>query len=642
MDDAVRRESGRSGFRTQTRLWLCAVLWALPASGCFSTHGGPQDSTETGNPPVLDMHRVALKVSADTVHVTGEKGAVTPGGAAIEITNLTTGEVTKAKANPDGSFNVKVNGSPNDAFVVRAGTGQGGAASAPVYVVRGSAAVGSGADGSLSCEQRDSLALAAFDRALADADKSCASDADCQVVDGTVACQNTCPIAVVSGNGAQQLAVASKAIEAGLCPSAPNVGCPAEAFRCPLDLPAMCVSGQCVRMGATGSLSCQEREQMAGQQIAKAIQSADTSCTVDADCVTVSTATVCHDACGPTVVSQAGQAVIDGWVTRIDRVLCGSFMADGCQFSALPCAAPVTGVTACNNGQCVLNAGSQVGPVDCTSCLAKTLEWGFTGGYIAYEDHSTLGPCVHYTHHRQAACCVNAPGPVPPQVLMSCENDFDACTAITSSGAVLSALANADVQQALAGTTLLYGSDPRHSDGAVFEIKIGSRVIDVGGSCDGAPPNCIPVPPSVQALVDLLTAIDKAELETAACRSFLPECNSIFDAGSGSGTVQVFWHDPISQACLPRAYNGTGGNDNRFNAQAACEAHCGTPAASNCATDRTWQAVCTRCGGLESGCSARAQACAKPCTADVDCASDSVGTKCGMNQVCEAVSFCGM
>jgi hypothetical protein len=331
MDDAVRRESGRSGFRTQTRLWLCAVLWALPASGCFSTHGGPQDSTETGNPPVLDMHRVALKVSADTVHVTGEKGAVTPGGAAIEITNLTTGVVTKAKANADGSFDVEVDGAPNDAFVVRAGTGQGAAASAPVYVVRGSAAVGSGTGGSLSCEQRDSLALAAFERALADADKSCTSDADCQVVQGLVACPNTCPFAAVSGSGAQQLAAAIKAINAGLCP--PSDGCPAQVFHCPAGVPGKCFAGQCGRSGAQGPLSCQDRKQMADEQITQAVDAADKSCNVDADCVAVPTVTDCTGSCGyePVVASQA-KAAIDAVVSSIQGGLCGTFSADGCRW----------------------------------------------------------------------------------------------------------------------------------------------------------------------------------------------------------------------------------------------------------------------------------------------------------------------
>jgi hypothetical protein len=34
--------------------------------------------------------------------------------------------------------------------------------------------------------------------------------------------------------------------------------------------------------------------------------------------------------------------------------------------------------------------------------------------------------------------------------------------------------------------------------------------IEVGGSCEGAPPNCIPAPEGVQALRDLLQQIDQA------------------------------------------------------------------------------------------------------------------------------------
>ena len=97
------------------RIWLLAAALAA----CTNVHG-PKEGTQTGNPPVLDRGRVTLEVSADEVHITGKPGAAAPGGATIEITNLTTGKVIEGTAAADGSFDVRVDGSLDDAFVVRA------------------------------------------------------------------------------------------------------------------------------------------------------------------------------------------------------------------------------------------------------------------------------------------------------------------------------------------------------------------------------------------------------------------------------------------------------------------------------------------------------------------------------------------
>jgi hypothetical protein len=59
---------------------VLALLCLGQLEACFSAHGGPKDSTETGNPPAIDTKLVTLKVSADMVHIAGAKGAVTPGG----------------------------------------------------------------------------------------------------------------------------------------------------------------------------------------------------------------------------------------------------------------------------------------------------------------------------------------------------------------------------------------------------------------------------------------------------------------------------------------------------------------------------------------------------------------------------------
>ncbi len=335
-------------------LWYALCCAALP--GCFASHGGPKDSTETGNPPAIDSKLLSLEVSADEVHIVGEKGAASPGGSTIEITNLATGAVTKAKSAADGSFDVQVDGSPDEAFSLTVSSG--GASSTPVYVVRGDAVVGSGSDGSLSCAQREQLAGAELQLAVTNADKACMVDADCQVVLQDIHCNTNalCGSAVVSQAGQRAIAATTAAINMALCNG--EGGCTAVAASCALAQPvAVCAAGQCQAIGGTqnpSSLSCAEREQMAGDQIAAAIAAADNSCTADADCVAAAAQTACHDSCGPVVTSQAGAAAIAAAVDRINNDVCGKFSGDGCIYTVLPCMPPLAGTPACMSGRCAL------------------------------------------------------------------------------------------------------------------------------------------------------------------------------------------------------------------------------------------------------------------------------------------------
>ena len=72
----------RSAIRLHTRRpWALQLVWWLLAcsvctslAACFASHG-PKDSTETGNPPVIESNAVALHVMADGVHIVGAKWA---------------------------------------------------------------------------------------------------------------------------------------------------------------------------------------------------------------------------------------------------------------------------------------------------------------------------------------------------------------------------------------------------------------------------------------------------------------------------------------------------------------------------------------------------------------------------------------
>jgi hypothetical protein len=382
------------------------MIWLLIAALAACTNAyGPKDSTQTGNPPILDDGRVSLEVSADEVHITGKPAAAKPSGATIEITNLTTSKVITGMAAADGSFDIRVDGSVNDTFAVRLLAD--GKESQVVYVVRGGALVDD------------------------------------------------------------------------------------------------------------GSLSCGEYAELAGAMVAGAIAFADTSCESDSDCVTTGRATACTDACSDQVVSRAGKAMIEAAVAEINGAVCKGFKDAGCRIEGLPCVPPQPSAPRCSAGQCKLvPITMNEDPPSCVSCFTETLQWGLSGGLVAYTDQSELAPCAHYTHRRLTRAN-------PDAVTMACEGDLVACNAVWSTGAVMTAVAQSDVQDALAASPVVYGIDPRGADGNVFEIVLGRKIINVGGPCRDTAPTCVPIPPGVQALVDVLRAIDQQMLSSDECAAFL-------------------------------------------------------------------------------------------------------------------------
>jgi hypothetical protein len=44
--------------------------------------------------------------------------------------------------------------------------------------------------------------------------------------------------------------------------------------------------------------------------------------------------------------------------------------------------------------------------------------------------------------------------------------------------------------------------------------------------------------------------------------------------GTGGGTVQRYYHDPITNECKLFSYRGTGGNANNFETKEHCESYC--------------------------------------------------------------------
>ncbi|HEX6239330.1 MAG TPA: hypothetical protein VFZ61_00495 [Polyangiales bacterium] len=252
--------------KTGTRkLWLLGALAAMLCSGaCTQLHGEPQDGTETGNPPVatpsLNDTLVALVITADEVRVTGEPGAAGPAGATVEVISALTGEVFRGPVAEDGSFDVSVSASKLDSFEVRV-TAAGEPSSSTVYVVPGAAAVTSASGGAtLSCNQRESLALQQLEAVAAQAIKRCRIDSDCTTVSTNSQCNDSCSRYGVSNIDALEIDAAREAIEGGLCKTYKQDGCQFIAQPCaPVPGEVACIGGRTCALVAQDGPSCADK-----------------------------------------------------------------------------------------------------------------------------------------------------------------------------------------------------------------------------------------------------------------------------------------------------------------------------------------------------------------------------------------------
>lgn len=223
-------------------LVLACLITGLSAAGCNMSYK-PDVSTETGNPPVIDSTAVALVVTSDSVHVRGEPGAVTPPRGEVEVTNISSDSVETGPVQRDGSFDIEVNGSVNDTFEVRVVLD--GERSDAVYVIRGGAAIGEGDAGTLSCEQRQSLAYTFLEDAAGEADRSCELDADCEVYVSAAPCLQGCERHVLSQQGRDELAAWESDFVEGICVENGESLCAFPAAGCTNAVTPVCEAGEC-------------------------------------------------------------------------------------------------------------------------------------------------------------------------------------------------------------------------------------------------------------------------------------------------------------------------------------------------------------------------------------------------------------
>jgi hypothetical protein len=493
---------------------LVIVVGSLIAA-CFSANK-PLDSTQTGNPPVIDTERVALRVSRSDVRVIGAAGAVEPGGAKVEVKNLTTGMSFTTKAAADGSFDLTISGSENDAYSVSAKAG--GRTSNPVFVIRGTAAVGDGRDGSLSCEQRNTLAGELLTQAADGADRNCTTDADCSPVIAGASCYSPgCSFAYVSELGRAQIERVGRDIDANLCAEYAVDGCSHALPKCTAPAPAACLMGHCgssVPPAEEPPPSCSSLALRALARLDDAVQAADRSCMVDSDCVRAAVNLSCREACPLAAgFSAAGAASVEAAAREIEANVCSEYNALGCSPEASMCNMNMYEL-ACVDYKCTPRLSMQP-PVtnlpDCVVCLKDYVQWESHEG-PAIESRSYVQPCASYERHRFNGMTGDE---------VTCTTQLVACNAFTSTGAISTALAQSDVQQAVNSpdNPVKFGN----TNTGFFRVTIGMHQIELGGSCEGAPPSCIPVPKGLDDLRTLLQQID------AAFASPMGPCAAIMD-----------------------------------------------------------------------------------------------------------------
>lgn len=343
--------------RLFARLSACLMLCLSPAllGHCGGATDGGLMGTETGNPPVVDSHKLRLVAGATGVELIAQPGAVAA-GAQIRLDNRSSGVSAVVTANSDGSFRVEVTGGALDTFEVTV-THQGGTITLQLTVTTSSEPPPGGELTALSCDQLDTGLTVLVRSAIEPFAAGCTSDADCSSSSLQVGCHRPCGNSyVLAGQEAAAEAAAAQSV-AGSCAEIEQRACPrVPSAECPADLtPAMCHEGTCQAMDFD-RLSCGDLASRAAQLVAVTFANVDRSCNVDADCTTaVVPPASCAYACyfsGPLAAS-----AVEGLrqsIATIEDDVCGAYTLRACApGEQRPCAGPE--VIAPENIVCVEN-----------------------------------------------------------------------------------------------------------------------------------------------------------------------------------------------------------------------------------------------------------------------------------------------
>jgi hypothetical protein len=340
------------GVRAPLTMLLLAALAPLTLARCGgSANDGGGLGTETGNPPVIKKEALHLEVAPGGMRLIGAPGAVTP-GAEVRITNQRTGASAATNAAANGAVELAISGEASDVYEV---TVSRGGQQATVTLTAADLPTDLS---TLSCEALGNALGPVIAKTYAEADHSCAVDADCAERYWGEGCYNRCGSEILAASAVEATSALAEQRITGLCGEIEARGCRNDAPSCPPPSPHVlrCEQGQCVGR-EFDELSCEELSQEASRQRQAAAVAAPRSCAGDDDCALSRNDLSCIDNCGGFSAPVANDArdALESTIAQVEQNLCGQFERDACVVLLLPCV-PAAGEPSarCEQGQCTV------------------------------------------------------------------------------------------------------------------------------------------------------------------------------------------------------------------------------------------------------------------------------------------------
>jgi hypothetical protein len=332
----------------------CLLFAATPT---LLAHCGGETllGTETGNPPGIDSYQLYLERTENGVRVVGGPGAITPAGAQVTITNLSSGERVETSAGADGALDASIAGAPGDEYEV---TASSGGQQVTQMVSFTQLAARQDLDG-VSCAALEDTLNESLRTANGAADTTCSVDTDCVEVGygSGASCYTGCGVGLMS-------VASSLAIRAAVAESTASV-CTALGA-CDRSLPQPCASGgtlafptcregQCQSLDPV-SAACDNLNLATRSRFTAIVGASDRTCSEDNDCVVAQPAATCVHTCGDQVsIARSGADDLTARIqAEVEQPLCPIVDQRGCQEPEPPCAPPPPQQAACRSGECVL------------------------------------------------------------------------------------------------------------------------------------------------------------------------------------------------------------------------------------------------------------------------------------------------
>jgi len=148
----------------------------------------------------------------------------------------------------------------------------------------------------------------------------------------------------------------------------------------------------------------------------------------------------------------------------------------------------------------------------CPHCLEGELSWGWVGGFVAWNQVSSIPACEMY-HLERTPSGESRPSMTCDAPISCAEDDA------TTMADVSMALAHSHVMRAFASGIEIFGRDMRFVDAPIYSITYGSNTVLVGSTCMGLA-DCVEPPEGLRDLVRFLQGLETAMITTVACADF--------------------------------------------------------------------------------------------------------------------------